>query len=198
MTAEPTDWLASTLAADADDGAGALPLSIRPLAPTYRVAGRVTAITGATDDNLDLRAALARGPQPGPVLVVAGGAESTRAAIGGLMARELRLNGFTALITDTPVRDAAEIRASGLLVWSRGLTAVAPFKRGGGEVGVARFGEVLARDGDYIVADEDGVVVWPWARYAELLTAARARYESDEARARDLEARLAEALADKG
>jgi regulator of RNase E activity RraA len=196
MTTNANDWLTSTLAADASDGAGALPLSIRPLASTYRVVGRVTAITGAQDDNLDLREAMARGPQPGAVLVVAGGAESTRAAIGGLMARELRLNGFIALITDAPVRDGAEIRASGLLVWSRGVTAVAPFKRGGGFVGAASFGVVVARDGDYIAADEDGIVVWSWERYDQLLAAARARYDSDEARARDLDARLARTFAD--
>jgi regulator of RNase E activity RraA len=196
MTTDMNGWLSSTLAADASDGAGALPRSIRPLAPNYRVVGGVTAITGATDDNLDLREAMARGPQPGPILVVAGGMESSRAAIGGLMARELRLNGFSALITDAPVRDAAEIRASGLLVWSRGLTAVAPFKRGGGLVGAARFGAVVACDGDYIAADEDGIVVWPWEHYDDLLAAARAKFESDEARARNLDARLAHAFAD--
>ena len=197
MTFMPHDpvptWLTATLAADAADGAGALPLSIHPLAPEYRIAGRITAVTIANDDNLDLRTAMARGPQPGPILLIGGGAASTRACMGGLMAREMLLLGFTALITDAPVRDAAEIRASGLLVWSRGLAAVAPEKRGGGLAGEARFGSLIARDGDLVVADEDGVVVWPWARYDEYLAKAHARLESDEQRARDLDARLAEA-----
>lgn len=186
------DWLAATLAADAADGMGALPLAIRPLAPDYRIAGRVTAVTIGADDNRDLREAMARGPQPGLILLVAGGGASTRACMGGLMAREMRLLGFTALIADAPVRDAAEVRASGLLVWSRGLAAVAPEKRGGGHAGEARFGDVIARDGDFIVADEDGVIVWPWARYDDLLARARARLESDERRARALDAREAE------
>jgi 4-hydroxy-4-methyl-2-oxoglutarate aldolase len=193
MTGDPaTDWLASTLAADAAEGAGALPLDIRPLEREYHVVGRVSVVTIARDDNLDLREAMARGPQPGSILMVAGGAESTRACMGGLMAREMRLLGFTALITDAPVRDAAEIRASGLPVWSRGQTPVAPFKRGGGKVGgEARFGEVTVRAGDVVVADEDGVVVWPWERYDDLLARARARMESDEQRARALDAREA-------
>ncbi|HEX9038567.1 MAG TPA: RraA family protein [Ktedonobacterales bacterium] len=185
------DWLASTIAADAADGAGALPLDIRPLAPSYRVAGRVTVVTGTTDDNLNLREVMARGPQPGSILLVAGGAASTRACMGGLMAREMRLLGFTALITDAPVRDAAEIRASGLLVWARGQTAVAPEKRGGGHADFARFGAVTARPGDFVVADEDGVIVWPWARYDDLLVKARDKYERDEERARALDARFA-------
>ena len=189
------EWLSATLAADAADGAGALALSVRPLAADYRVAGRVTAVTLATDDNRDLREAMARGPQPGTILLVGGGADSTRACMGGLMAREMRLLGFTALITDAPVRDAAEIRASGLLVWSRGTTAVAPEKRGGGQAGEARFagagGQVVAHDGDVVVADEDGVIVWPWARYEELLAKAAARLASDEERASALAGREA-------
>lgn len=191
MTDNLPDWLTATLAADAAEGAGALPLTIRPLAPEYRIAGRVTAVTLATDDNLDLHEAMARGPRPGPILLVGGGAASTRACMGGLMAREMLLLGFTALITDAPVRDAAEIRASGLVVWSRGLCAVASEKRGGGQEGEARFDVGVARDGDFVVADEDGVIVWPWARHEELLAKARVRLASDKERARALDARLA-------
>ncbi|HEX8733507.1 MAG TPA: hypothetical protein VF725_15765, partial [Ktedonobacterales bacterium] len=96
-------WLSSTLASDALEGVGALPPTIRPLAPEYRVAGRISVVSIAQDDNLDLRRALELGPQPGPILLVAGGAESTRACMGGLMAREARLRGFIAIITDAPV-----------------------------------------------------------------------------------------------
>lgn len=184
-------WLAATLAADAMEGQGVLPLAIRPLSPDYHIVGRVTVVAMARDDNLELRKAMARGPQTGPVLLVAGGAESTRACMGGLMAREMYLRGFTALVTDAPVRDAAEIRASGLLVWSRGHSPAAPAKRGGGQIGApVHLGEVEAQPGDLLIADEDGAVIWPWARYDELLTRAQARMQLDEQRARALEAQL--------
>jgi 4-hydroxy-4-methyl-2-oxoglutarate aldolase len=187
-----TGWLSSTLAADATKGAGALPLDIRPLERGWRVVGRASVVTIARDDNLDLREAMALGPRPGSILMVAGGAESTRACMGGLMAREMRLLGFAALITDAPVRDAAEIRASGLLVWSRGLSPVAPFKRGGGQIGgEARFGAVTVRPGDVVIADEDGLVVWPQERYDDLLARAHAKMESDDERARALDAQAA-------
>ncbi len=189
MTDEATDWLVSTLASDVAEGAGALPLTIRPLEREYRVAGRISVVTITRDDNQDLREAMARGPLPGRILVVAGGAESTHACMGGLMARELRLNGFIAVITDAPVRDAAEIRASGLLVWSRGQTPVKPLKCGGGQVGgEVRFGAVTARAGDFVVADEDGAVIWPWERYDDLLARARALMESENQRAHALDA----------
>lgn len=185
-------WLSSTLASDALEGAGALPLTLRPLAPEYRVVGRISVAHIAQDDNLDLRRALELGPQPGPILLVSGGAESTRACMGGLMAREARLCGFIAIITDAPVRDAAEIRASGLLVWSRGLSPMAPARQGGGQVGgPISFGATEARAGDLLVADEDGVVVWRWELREHLLARAQARRQSDDGRARALDARLA-------
>lgn len=182
-------WLTSTLASDARDGEGALPLSIRPLAQDYRIVGRLTVARITCDDNLDLREAMTRGPQPGPILLVAGGADSKRACMGGLMAREMRLRGFSAVVTDAPVRDAAEIRASGLKVWSRGQSPVAPLKRGGGQVGAPiNFGETEARAGDLLIADEDGIVIWPWDRYEDLFNRAQARMHSDDERARALDA----------
>lgn len=188
---EPPEWLTSTLAADALESAGALPPAIRPLELDYHIAGRVSVVTIARDDNLDLREALARGPQPGRILVVAGGEASMCACMGGLMAREALLQGFSALITSAPVRDGAEIRASGLLVWARGHSPTAPRKHGGGQVGgTAHFGAVNVRPGDFVVADEDGIVIWPWERHADLLARAQARMESDEHRARALDARL--------
>ncbi len=104
---------------------------------------------------------------------------------------EARLRGFDAVITDGLVRDAAEIRAAGLRVWCRGQSPIAPSKRGGGQVGgEVRIGEVIVRPGDYVIADEDGIVIWPQDRFAELLDRAQARMLADQQRERDLSARL--------
>ncbi len=43
-------------------------------------------------------------------------------------------------------------------------------------------GGALVRDGDMIVADDDGVVIWPQEEYSELLARAQARLDSDNAR----------------
>ncbi len=170
------DWLSAALASDATGGSGVLPLWIRPLRADMRIVGQVSTASVTTDDNLDLRQAVERGPQPGTVLVVSGGSESRHACMGGLLAMESRLRGFDAVITDGLVRDAAEIRAAGLRVWCRGYSPVAPSKRGGGQVGGAvRIGEVIVHPGDYVIADEDGIVIWPQERYTELLDLAQAR-----------------------
>ncbi len=185
------EWLSAALASDAAGGSGVLPLWIRPLREDMRIVGQVSTASVTTDDNLDLRQAVERGPQSGTVLVVGGGSESRHACMGGLLAMELRLRGFDAVITDGLVRDAAEIRAAGLRIWCRGHSPVAPSKRGGGQVGGAvRIGEVTVHPGDYVIADEDGIVIWPQERYAELLDRAQTRLLADQQRERDLNARL--------
>jgi regulator of RNase E activity RraA len=144
------------------------------------------------DDSLHFREAAERGPEVGTVLVVGGGATSRRACMGGLVAKELVLKGFEAVVCDGLVRDAGEIRASGLRVWSRGLCPIASKKEGGGRTGGSVLvGDVLVHDGDWVIADEDGIVVWPQERYDELLQAARTRLESDRRREQALDAALA-------
>ena len=185
------DWLATTLASDATDGEGVLPISIRPLSPEMRVVARANTATVARDDALSFREATERGPRPGTVLVVGGASGSRRACMGGLVAREILVQGFDAVVTDGLVRDAADIRATGLAVWCRGVCPIASQKRGGGQVGGAVvIGDVLVRDGDWIVADEDGIVVWPEQRYEELLAMAQKRLTSDLERERALEEAL--------
>jgi len=177
---ELPDWLTSTLASDAIGGVGAMdgPLPIRG---GQLIAGYASTVTVAAGDNLDLREAVRRGPDPGPILVVASAGPSNRAAMGGLVANARAGRGFRAVIIDGRVRDLAELRDLELLqVWCRGVTPVAPGKAGGGQVG----GEVLCAGvsvspGDVVVADDDGVVVWPSGRVEELLELARQRLESD-------------------
>ena len=185
-------WLATTLASDATDGEGVLPTFIRPLSAEMRVVAQATTATVARDDALSFRQATGHGPSPGTVLVVGGASGSRRACMGGLVAREILVQGFDAVVTDGLVRDAADIRSTGLGVWCRGLCPIASQKRGGGQVGGAvLIGDVLVRDGDWVVADEDGIVVWPQERYEELLGRAEARLASDEERERALEQQLA-------
>src|SRR5690348_10403347 len=121
------DWLATTLASDAADGEGALPHWVRPLERSYRVIGRATTVTIARDDTTAFRAAMNAGPSmPGASVLVAGGAStSRRACMGGILARTLLANGYTALITDGLIRDAAEVRSTGFQVWCRGQCPVA-------------------------------------------------------------------------
>ena len=181
---EFSDWLTSTLASDATEGHGVLPLWISSLKPEARAIGPAFVAFISQDDNLSVRAAIQALPSPGSVLVVAGGSTSRTATIGGLMALEMQNAGIIALITDGLVRDTREIRQmQQFSVWSRGVTPTASHKRGpvvvGGSISI---GEVLIRDGDLVIADEDGVVIWPKEQIVALLGKANVKLQEDNAR----------------
>ncbi len=116
-------------------------------------------------------------------MVIASAGPSNRAAMGDLMASYMLSRGFQAAIVDGRVRDVAVLRGMELQVWCRGVTPVAAFKNGVGQVGgaVSCCGTAVS-PGDAVIADDDGVVVWPADRIAELLELARQRLESDRRR----------------
>ncbi len=177
------EWLAATLASDAAEGEGILPNTIVPLAPASRVVGPARVVLMSRDDNLAVRQALDAPPVPGTVLVVAGGSESRTATLGDLMALELQNAGYLGLVTDGLVRDSREIRKLGFAVWCRGVTPAAPRKQEPGQVGgTVTIGGVVIRDGDLVIADDDGVVIWPHEQIAALLVRAEARLQQDNAR----------------
>jgi 4-hydroxy-4-methyl-2-oxoglutarate aldolase len=136
------------------------------------------------DDNLAVREAIQASPPPGSVLVVAGGSTSRTATIGGLMAREMQHTGIVALVTDGLVRDTGEIRQlQQFSVWCRGVTPIASNKNGPVVVGgTVTLGGTIIRDGDLVIADEDGVVIWPKEHIDDLLTKAQTKLQRDNAR----------------
>jgi 4-hydroxy-4-methyl-2-oxoglutarate aldolase len=181
------EWLATAVASDAGGGKGILPAAIRPLVRGARIAGPAFTIQASTDDNSALNEAARVPPPRGSVLVVAGHEQSRAATIGGLLALEFHVLGVAALVTDGVVRDSDEIVELGLPVWARGVTPLAPQKLQPGQVGVPiDIGGTVIETGDIVIADDDGVVVWPKAEVEELLTLATARNDADLARAFEL------------
>ena len=176
------DWLTATLASDAAQGHGVVRLGLRPLERDWRIAAPAYVVQASHDDNQAVVTALATAPT-GSVLVVSGHATSQAATIGDIMASELAACGVIGLVTDGLVRDASEIRKLGFRVWCRGTTPTAPLKLSPGRVGGAvDIGGAFVRDGDLVIADDDGIVIWPIERIAELLERATARRASDEER----------------
>jgi 4-hydroxy-4-methyl-2-oxoglutarate aldolase len=177
---ELPDWLSSTLAADASVGKGALPPWIHALSPAATVAGQALVVTVARDDNKAMRDVAAAVTGPGTVLLVGGAAESRTAILGDIVARELLAAGIAAVVTDGLIRDSRDVAALGLPVWARGVTPVASTKDGPGQVGGSvTLGGYVVHDGDIVIADADGVVVWPAAAIEELLAVADAKRRSD-------------------
>ena len=161
--------LASALASDAAGGQGVLDPIVRAIRPGALVSGPASTVRVTVNDNLDLRRALQAGGLQRKMLVIAGGSQSRAACMGGNLARDLKEAGIVGVVTDAPVRDSAEIAGLGLPVWSRGVTPIKPAKVGGGDVAVeVELGGVTVRPGDWVIADDDGVVIWPRERLDEL------------------------------
>ena len=100
---------------------------------------------------------------PGHVLVVDALGRLDGAAIGDILATRLQVRGVAGLVSDANVRDADGVLASGLPVWCPGAAAPASIANlSDGELNVPiGCGGVAVIPGDWIIADNDGVVVVP-------------------------------------
>jgi 4-hydroxy-4-methyl-2-oxoglutarate aldolase len=156
-------------------------IGIRPLWPGMpRVAGPAYPVRCPPGDNLMLHAAIYRAG-PGAVIVAEGG-DCEYALAGGNVCAVAHRRGVAAFVLDGVIRDLAETRGRGFPVFARG---VVPFPGRKEKVGVlngpVRCGGVEVRPGDIVVADEEGIVVVPAARAAEVLAAAQAKASKEEA-----------------
>ena len=183
------DWLSATLASDATGGKDVLPTELHSLNPNSRVIAPAFVVLGGQDDNQVIRRLVENPPGPGFILVVAGHQTSRTATIGGLMALELQNLGFQGVITNGLVRDSQEIRRLVLPVWCRGVTPIASAKLNSGVIGEPIIvGEALINQDDLIIADDDGIVVWPKDAIEQLLLKAQKKFDSDNVRLEELTA----------
>lgn len=113
--------------------------------------------------------------KPGEVGVIVMQDGADVAAIGGLMGTAAKSRGMAGIVIDGGVRDVAELRALRLPTYASSIT---PSTAVGRFASVSRnepvkCGDVLVRPGDIIVAGEDGVVVVPQEKAAEVLKRAQ-------------------------
>ncbi|WP_310566007.1 ribonuclease E activity regulator RraA [Hydrogenophaga sp.] len=135
-----------------------LPPVFREFGAKPRFAGPVVTVK-CFEDNTPVKRAL-EGPGEGRVLVVDGGGSLRRALVGGNIGAAAARNGWAGVVIDGCVRDVAE-----LLVCEVGLRALASMplpteRKADGQTGVVvQIQGVWVRPGDWLYADEDGIVV---------------------------------------
>lgn len=139
--------------------------AFRVLPPVFRDFGALTRFCGPVvtvkcfEDNTPVKAAVDSEGR-NRVLVVDGGASLRRALLGGNLGAAAARNGWAGVVVDGCVRDVAE-----LAVCATGIRALASMplsteRKAPGESNVPVLIQgVWVRPGDWLYADEDGVVV---------------------------------------
>ena len=144
-----------------NDSSGAF----RVLPPVFKSFGGKAHFAGPAvtikcfEDNTLVKAALDTAGQ-GRVLVVDGGASLRRALVGGNLAAAAARNGWAGIVVDGCVRDVAELNACNVGIRAMGLMPLPTEKKNQGEQDIAVMIQgVVVRPGDWVYADDDGVVV---------------------------------------
>ena len=145
---------------DSDGGFRVLPPVFRDFGGRRKFSGAVVTVKCHEDNSL-VKAAL-DGPGQGRVLVVDGGGSLRRALVGGNLGAAAARNGWAGVVVDGAVRDVAELAACALGIRALAAMPLPTEKRNQGqpEVPVVIQG-VIVRPGEWLYADEDGIVVMP-------------------------------------
>lgn len=99
-------------------------------------------------------------PGEGQVLVVDAGGSNRCAMLGDLLAAKAVKNNWAGIIMNGYIRDSADISSMSLGVKALGVFPLKSVKNGLGEPDIpVRFAGVTFQTGEYVYADDDGIVV---------------------------------------
>ena len=139
-----------------------LPPAFRDYGKRVRFAGTISTVK-CFEDNSFVKSALEE-PGLGRVLVVDGGGSLRRALVGGNIAAAAARNGWAGVVIDGCVRDSAELAQCDLGIRALALIPMPTERRNAGQRDVAlHIQGVWLLPGEWLVADEDGIVVMPAA-----------------------------------
>ena len=161
MTTLITGDLCDAHKSDHDGSFRVLPPSFQNYGKRVRFAGVVSTVK-CFEDNSFVKAALEGEPGNGRVLVVDGDASLRRALVGGNIAAAAARNGWVGIVIDGCVRDSAELAQCDIGIRALALVPMPTERRNAGQRDVAvHIRGVRVLPGEWLVADEDGIVVMP-------------------------------------
>ncbi|OYD60193.1 UNVERIFIED_ORG: 4-hydroxy-4-methyl-2-oxoglutarate aldolase [Burkholderia sp. CF145] len=158
--------------------ASGLPCAVDPLIRTLWAGAFIAApaypLVCSPGDNLSIHIAMERVPH-GSVLVV-GTDNFVSGYWGEVLTVAAEAAGVVGLVIDGGVRDVATITARRFPVFTRGVSVRGTVKASAPSIGAPMlFTGVPVAQGDFVVADDDGVIVVPAAEAERTLSAGEAR-----------------------
>ncbi len=152
---------------------------LRPMHASGGMAGVALTVRARPGDNLMLHKAINMA-QPGDVIVVDAGGDTTNALMGELMLAYAIKRGVAGFVLNGAIRDVDAFVETNLPTFAVGVTHRGPYKNGPGEINVpiSLDGMVIA-PGDIVIGDSDGVLAVPQAEAAEILKKTQAKQDAE-------------------
>lgn len=158
-----------------ESGAAPLPARIRAVWPGARLAAPAFPVRCTPGDNLAVHVAVTLAP-PGSALIVDVGDVAERGYWGEVLTTAAEARHLAGLVIDGCVRDLAALTAHGFPVFAVSTALPGATKDSPGTAGTPTdVAGVRVTTEDWVVGDDDGVVVVPGARLDEVVAAGRSR-----------------------
>lgn len=153
--------------------------TLRPMHASGGMAGVALTIKSRPGDNLMLHKAIDMA-QPGDVIVMDAGGDTTNALFGEMMLSHAIKRGVAGLVLNGAIRDADEIKQINHPVFAAGVTHRGPYKDGPGEINVPiAISGMVVHPGDIVIGDGDGVLVVPIDPAEQILKKAQDKLEAE-------------------
>lgn len=160
---------------------------IKPIVDNIRFSGPAVTLRLRPADNLMLHKSLGC-VRPGDVLVVDTCGCTSYSVMGDLIATAAFKAGLAGIVIDGGIRDIRELKQAHFPICARFVTPAVGDKDGPGEINrPISCGGVPVLPGDYIIADDNGVVVVPPEMAVEILEGAKKKLAYEDRRRRQIE-----------
>ncbi len=144
----------------AQDDSGVVDPEIKPMWKPISLIGTALTIDTVPGDNLAVHVAISEAPK-GSVIVLDTKYHKKNACVGDIIIRNSIKKGIAGFVTNGVMRDLKDCRELGLPIYATGICMRGPSKSDN-EAIIGKsiiFGGVSIDNGDYIIGDDDGLVV---------------------------------------